>query len=71
MAKPQQHCTICQCMPINPPLALTEHIANSVSSLITHFAQQLDRTIPAVLAGHLTVSSRHFFRIGKARNLWQ
>ncbi len=40
--------------------ALTEHIASSVSSLISHFAQQLDRTIPAVLAGHLTVSSGIF-----------
>lgn len=39
---------------------LTEHIAQSVSSIIQHFAQQLDPTIPAILMGHLTVSSGIF-----------
>lgn len=39
---------------------LTQHIANSVSTLIAHYAQNLDDAIPAVLAGHLTVSSGIF-----------
>ena len=39
---------------------LTQHIANSVSALIAHYAQNLDDSIPAVLAGHLTVSSGIF-----------
>lgn len=39
---------------------ITEYIAQAVSKLITHFAQQLDPTVPAVLAGHLTVSSGIF-----------
>ncbi len=39
---------------------LTEHIAASVSSIVQHFANQLDHSIPAVLAGHLTVSSGIF-----------
>lgn len=39
---------------------LTEHIASSVSSIIQHYANQLDPAVPAVLAGHLTVSSGIF-----------
>jgi DNA repair protein SbcD/Mre11 len=40
--------------------ALTDYIAQSVSSLIQKFALQLNPEIPAVLAGHLTVSSGIF-----------
>ncbi len=39
---------------------LTEYISKTVSSIIKHFAQELDPNIPAVLAGHLTVSSGIF-----------
>lgn len=39
---------------------ITSHIAELVSQLINHFAQQLDPQIPAVLGGHLTVSSGIF-----------
>ncbi len=39
---------------------LTEHISSSVSSIVQHMANQLDPSIPAVLAGHLTVSSGIF-----------
>lgn len=39
---------------------LTEYIAQAVSKLIVNFAQQLDVAIPAVLCGHLTVSSGIF-----------
>lgn len=39
---------------------LTEYIAQAVSKLIVNFAQQLDPSIPAVLCGHLTVSSGIF-----------
>lgn len=39
---------------------LTEYIAQAVSKIISNFAQELDPTIPAVLAGHLTVSSGIF-----------
>lgn len=41
-------------------LELTEYIAAAVSAIIKNFAQQLDPQIPAVLAGHLTVSSGIF-----------
>jgi exonuclease SbcD len=40
--------------------ALTDYIAQSMSALIKQFAQELDPHIPAVLAGHLTVSSGIF-----------
>ncbi len=39
---------------------LTEYISQAVSKLIVNFAQELDPTIPAVLTGHLTVSSGIF-----------
>lgn len=39
---------------------LTEYIAQAVSKLINNFAEQLDPSIPAVLCGHLTVSSGIF-----------
>lgn len=39
---------------------LTEYIAQAVSKIITNYAQELDPTIPAILAGHLTVSSGIF-----------
>jgi exonuclease SbcD len=39
---------------------ITDYIANLVSQLITHFASQLDPHIPAILGGHLTVSSGIF-----------
>lgn len=39
---------------------ITDYIANVVSQLITHFASQLDPQLPAVLGGHLTVSSGIF-----------
>ncbi len=41
-------------------LELTEYISKAVGKLITNYAQQLDPTIPAVLTGHLTVSSGIF-----------
>ena len=39
---------------------LTEHIADSVAKIIEKFAQELDPTVPAVLASHLTVSNGIF-----------
>ena len=39
---------------------ITDYIADMVCKLITHFANQLDPQIPALLAGHLTVSSGIF-----------
>jgi len=39
---------------------ITEYLSQAVSSIIQHHAQQLDATIPAILAGHLTVSSGIF-----------
>lgn len=39
---------------------LTQHISKQVSALITHYAQALDPSIPAVLGGHLTVSNGIF-----------
>ncbi|MEX0939918.1 MAG: exonuclease subunit SbcD [Candidatus Babeliales bacterium] len=39
---------------------LTEYISGRVHSIINHFAQQLDPEIPAVLMGHLTVTSGIF-----------
>lgn len=39
---------------------LTEYIAQAVSKIITQLAQELDPTIPAILTGHLTVSSGIF-----------
>jgi exonuclease SbcD len=38
----------------------TDYISSRLASLISHYAQQLDTKIPAVLAGHLTVSSGIF-----------
>jgi DNA repair protein SbcD/Mre11 len=39
---------------------ITEHIAHGVGAIIRNFAQALDPSVPAVLAGHLTVSSGVF-----------
>ena len=39
---------------------ITDYIADMVSKLITHFASQLDPALPAILGGHLTVSSGIF-----------
>lgn len=39
---------------------ITEYISQAVAAIITHFAQQLDPAIPAVLASHMTVSSGIF-----------
>lgn len=39
---------------------LTDYISKAVGKLITNYAQQLDPAIPAVLTGHLTVSSGIF-----------
>jgi exonuclease SbcD len=39
---------------------ITTYIAQAVASIINHHAQALDPTIPAVLTGHLTVSSGIF-----------
>ncbi len=39
---------------------VTRYIAESVSSIITHYAQECDPTIPTVLTGHLTVASGVF-----------
>ncbi len=41
-------------------LQITEYISNAVGKIITSYAEKLDPTIPAVLAGHLTVSSGVF-----------
>ncbi len=41
-------------------LELTEYIAKSASTIIQHLAEQLDESLPAVLTGHLTVSSGIF-----------
>lgn len=40
--------------------AITDYIALKVSHIIAHMAQELDPSIPAVLAGHLTVASGVF-----------
>lgn len=39
---------------------ITEYISKAVGAIIRSFAQQLDPAIPAILAGHLTVSSGVF-----------
>lgn len=39
---------------------LTQYISKSVTSIIQQYAQALDANIPAVLAGHMTVSSGIF-----------
>jgi exonuclease SbcD len=39
---------------------LIDYITQSTSSIIAHLAQQLDPAIPAILTGHLTVSSGIF-----------
>jgi DNA repair protein SbcD/Mre11 len=39
---------------------LTNYISTTASSIIAHFAEHLDKSIPAVLTGHLTVSSGLF-----------
>jgi exonuclease SbcD len=39
---------------------ITEYISQSVTTIITNFAQQLDPAIPAILSSHLTVSSGIF-----------
>lgn len=39
---------------------LTEHISQTVTQIIKHMAQQLDPATPAVLGGHLTVTSGIF-----------
>lgn len=39
---------------------ITEYIAQGVSNIIQHLAQQCDPTLPSVLSGHLTVSSGVF-----------
>ncbi len=41
-------------------IELTKHIADSLATIIQSLAQQLDPNIPAILAGHLTVSSGLF-----------
>jgi len=40
--------------------ALSEYISSAVSSIIAQLAAELDPTVPAILAGHLTVSSGIF-----------
>ena len=42
------------------PQEITEYISNGVSKIIASFAEALDYSLPAVLAGHLTVSSGIF-----------
>jgi exonuclease SbcD len=39
---------------------ITEYIAKAVGSIIKKFAEELDPSLPAVLAGHMTVSSGVF-----------
>ncbi len=39
---------------------ITEYLSQAISSIIRHYGEKLDPTIPAVLAGHLTVSSGIF-----------
>lgn len=39
---------------------LTKQISDSLAAIITNFAEKLDQTIPAILVGHLTVSSGVF-----------
>lgn len=42
------------------PHEITEYISTGVSKIIASFAEALDSSVPAVLAGHLTVSSGIF-----------
>lgn len=39
---------------------ITDYISNGVSKIITAYAQKLDQNVPAVLGGHLTVTSGIF-----------
>lgn len=39
------------------PAAITAHLSDTVSAIIKNYAQRIDPNIPAVLAGHLTVST--------------
>lgn len=41
-------------------IEITEYISNAVSAIITDYASKLDPHVPAILAGHLTVSSGVF-----------
>ena len=41
-------------------IEISRHLSETVSKLVTHFAQKLDPQIPAVLTGHLTVASGVF-----------
>jgi exonuclease SbcD len=41
-------------------MELTTYISSAVSTIIANYAQKLDPVIPAILAGHLTVSSGVF-----------
>lgn len=41
-------------------IELTQHISTSLAHIIHNFAQKLDEEIPAILVGHLTVSSGIF-----------
>lgn len=41
-------------------LELTDHISSSVAAIIRGLAQELDPSLPAILAGHLTVSTGIF-----------
>jgi len=42
------------------PTKIAEYISQTVGAIISDFAQKLDKDIPAVLAGHLTVSNGIF-----------
>src|SRR6202035_5573587 len=41
-------------------IEITQYISKAVTNIITDCAQKLDPNVPAVLAGHLTVSSGIF-----------
>lgn len=45
---------------ITSTLEIADYLSHAVGAIISDFAQQLDPDIPAVLAGHLTVSSGIF-----------
>lgn len=45
---------------IKSSMMITDYISESLSAIIQNFAQKLDPHVPAVLAGHLTVSSGIF-----------
>ncbi len=52
--------TIALSSPVQTASSITDYLSQQVGNLIAHYAQQLDPDVPAILAGHLTVSTALF-----------